>query len=93
MSGMMLTGLRNQNQSNFHARAHMLDLHAGRCEQLISAMHAGVRGKMVLKSDHEKKLLDASKSWDDAISSKDVSSITCLLAKDAILHHGLLHTC
>lgn len=42
---------------------------------------------MVLKSDHEKKLLDASKSWDDAISSKDVASITSLLAKDAILHH------
>ena len=43
---------------------------------------------MVMKSDHEKKLLEASKTFDGAISQKDVSSLTDLLAKDAILHHG-----
>lgn len=42
---------------------------------------------MVLKSDHEKKLLEASKTFDSAISNKDVSSLTDVLAKDAILHH------
>lgn len=42
---------------------------------------------MVLKTDYEKKLLEASKTFDGAISQKDVSSLTNLLAKDAILHH------
>ena len=45
---------------------------------------------MVMKSDHEKKLLEVSKTFDGAISQKDVSSLTDLLAKDAILHHGEL---
>ena len=47
---------------------------------------------MVMKTDYEKKLLEASKTFDSAISQKDVSSLTNLLAKDAILHHGgLVH--
>lgn len=47
---------------------------------------------MVMKTDYEKKLLDASKTFDSAISQKDVSSLTSMLAKDVILHHGgLVH--
>jgi hypothetical protein len=42
---------------------------------------------MVMKTDYEKKLLDASKTFDSAISKKDVSPLSSLLAKDAILHH------
>jgi len=37
---------------------------------------------------HEKKLLDASKAFDEAISKKDASQLPQLLAKDVVLHHG-----
>lgn len=39
-------------------------------------------------SAHEKKLLDASKAFDEAISKKDASQLPQLLAKDVVLHHG-----